>query len=90
MTGQYSIPALKKKMSRDDLEHQMPSNRNDLFTGVMRVGPLEKYERKEEEERHFLLPIERSGKLIFCVPTRLWKEKKKPLSLTLSSAPCIP
>lgn len=55
----------------------MPSNRNDLFTVVMRVGPLETYERKEEEERHFLLPIERSGKLIFCVPTRLWKEKKK-------------
>ena len=77
-------------MSRDDLEHQMPSNRNDLFTGVMRVGPLEKNERKEEEERHFLLPMERSGKLIFCVPTRLRKEKKKPLSLTLSSAPCIP
>lgn len=63
-------------MSRDILEHQMPSNRNDLFTVVMRVRPLETYERKEEEERHFLLPIERSGKLIFCVPARLWKEKK--------------
>lgn len=75
MRGQYSIPALKKKMSRDILEHQMPSNAY-LFTVVMRVGPLETYERKEEEERHFLLPIERSGKLIFCVPARLWKEKK--------------
>lgn len=78
-------------MSRDDLEHQMPSNRNYLFTIIMRVGPLEKYERKEEEERHFLLPIERSGELILCGLTRLWKgEKKKPLSLMLSSALCIP
>lgn len=68
---------LWKKMSREDLEHQIPSSRNELFTVVMRVGPLEKYERKEEEERHFFPPIERSGKTgILCTDKTVERKKK--------------
>lgn len=64
-------------MSREDVEHQIPSSRNELFTVVMRVGPLEKYERKEEE-RHFFLPIERSGKTdILCTDETVERKKKK-------------
>lgn len=67
-------------MSREDVEHQIPSSRNELFTVIMRVGPLEKYERKEEEERHFFLPIERSGKTdILCTDETVERKKKKSL-----------